>query len=42
VERHDRGGLKGFLDLAGTADAAAEDVSSDKYRHLADLDSGDD
>lgn len=40
-DEHGRRGLKGFLALAGTAEATAEDVSSDKYRHLAEIYSGD-
>lgn len=32
-----RAALESFLQLAGTARSDAHDVSTDKYRHLADL-----
>jgi hypothetical protein len=40
-DEHGRHGLKGFLSLAGRAEATAEDVASDKYRHLAEIYSSD-
>ena len=32
-----RAALESFLELAGTVRSEAQDVSTDKYRHLADL-----